>query len=180
MLRAREVRREPAAAPGEVNEAGGAASAVIAEAKPLPAQGVSGEHTELWGRVVRAGGEKGPLLRVFLMNASLHSLSGGKAVIICAERYLSGAPKWVVTLADLLTREAGEAVQVEIRGDSPAGGSSGAPGADGQQGGAAAGAAGAAGAVGGGGAMNVLDDPLVKQAVEMFGAKVVDVQPRRN
>lgn len=173
--------------------------ALLAEPKPdaLPAPsapraaatavGVSAEAAAVWSKVVQVCVQQHPLLRALVTNSMLVSLEGEKALLSCAERFALSAPKWREKLGELFTRERGTTTVVEfeapggspesaaaVSGDAGAASESTSPGA-----GAPAAAAGGAAAftrpaMPGPGAV---EHPLVKQAIELFGARVVDVQP---
>ena len=154
------------------------------------AVGVSPEAAAVWSKVVHTCVQQHPLLRALVTNSMLVSLEGEKALLSCAERFAAGAHKWSEKLSEVFTRERGATTIVEF--EQPAAPPVAAEG--GENGGAESGEAGAsaqatapsaapAGAGVGGGlrpAMpgpGALEHPLVKQAIELFGARVVDVQP---
>jgi hypothetical protein len=128
-----------------------------------------------------------PLLRAVLINSTLESLEGGKAIVVCSGRYAADAEKrWRASITELLSREAGTAVELIIRSAEGTPAPAEAPPAGTPD---AADAAEPAAprpqpAPGPGRAPaqalnNAAEHPLVKQALELFGGRIVDIQPRR-
>jgi len=163
-------------------------AASIVEAKPEEATGRTaqgtGEQPEtppdlaaLWTRVIRSPGLH-PVLRAILTNSSLASLVGGKATIVCGPRFAAGAPKWAGNIAELLAKEAGAPVEVIVRGAAAS-----EPSATGEVEPRSVGAVDPAPqATSPAPRVNIVqatEHPLVKQALELFGGRVVDVQPRK-
>jgi hypothetical protein len=126
-----------------------------------------------------------PILRAILTNSSLVSLEAGKASVVCAPKFAAGAPKWSSQIAELVAREHGSPVEVTVRAagsgetiEAPAPDvSPNAPSADGTE--AAPGAAPHAASTSRVNVVQAAEHPLIKQALELFGGRVVDVQPRR-
>ena len=134
----------------------------------------------LWSRVIRSASAS-PVMRAILMNSTLASVENGVATIIAPPRYASGAPKFLAQISDLLTREHGSPLQALVRSadtsepidaaptdtaptdiahdpiaqqpPAPRPTPSNLP--------------------------NAANHPLVKQALELFGGRIVDVQPRK-
>lgn len=165
------------------------------DAPPAPAApraaatavGVSAEAAAVWSKVVQVCVQHHPLLRALVTNSMLVSLEGEKALLSCAERFALSAPKWREKLSEVFTRERGAttAVEFEVPGAPPesagteGGGEAGAASDSTAQSAGAQASTGAAAsftrpAMPGPGAV---EHPLVKQAIELFGARVVDVQP---
>ena len=130
------------------------------------------------------------MLRGVVTNCTLMRFAGGKAVLECPDRLRPAAVKQAAKLGELFGREMGTPVVVEIfdpAAEQPATTDDGS-GADvaGDASDAAATASPKGGATAGGDIAGVRPDPmmatehpLVKQAVELFQARVVDVQPRK-
>lgn len=148
------------------------------------AVGVSSEAAAVWSKVVHTCVQQHPLLRALVTNSMLVSLEGEKALLACAERFAAGAHKWSEKLSEVFTRERGATTIVEF--EQPVA----PPVAAGEEG-VAAGAS-ETGASGNADAPataptvsarptmpgpGAIEHPLVKQAIELFGARVVDVQP---
>jgi hypothetical protein len=141
----------------------------------------------LWSRIIRTPGLS-PILRAILTNSSLTSLEGGKATIVCTPKFASGAPKWTTQMADLISREHGAKVEIIIRAaadgesiapraaDAPPA-SDGSPDATSDADSPPASSSDSPAPRTGG--SQPTDHPLVKQALEVFGGRIVDVQPRR-
>lgn len=115
-----------------------------------------------------------PLLRVVLANTTLVEQTAGAVVLRCAERYIAGARQRVGEIGALVEREWGRAVEVRIEEPAAEDGAGEGDAKHGAADGSSGSASGAAGEGGGG----VGDDPLVKLAAELFGARIVAVQPR--
>lgn len=158
----------------------------------------------VWARVVRACGQTNPILRAILTNSTLLGLENGSALLTCSERFAVGAKKHQAAIAQAFERELGRPIVVEFRDalGVPAAGATGgnsetAPGSatdgvssdsptsqEGQPATAAGGATEDAGPQAKAPVRNfnsntAAEHPLVKQAMELFGAKIVDVQPRK-
>jgi hypothetical protein len=140
----------------------------------------------LWSKVIRAEGISA-LLRAVLINSTLESLEGGRATIVCAGRYAADAQKkWRGSIVELLSRESGAPIELTIQSTDggviqtpspaaaePADASSpnsptsqtptSAPPAPSRP----------------GAPNSAAEHPLVKQALELFGGRIVDIQPRR-
>lgn len=157
---------------------GSASVQTIAEPKPLP-QTPAG-LAPLWSRVIRAEGIS-PLLRAVLINSTLESLDSGRATVVCSARYAADAEKrWRGSITELLSRESGAAIDLTIcsadgavvatppaapaEDAAPQSDSSPAPAPAPSRPGVPS---------------NAADHPLVKQAIELFGGRIVDIQPRR-
>jgi len=140
-----------------------------------------------WQSVARSAAELGPVLRGVVTNCTLVRFAGGKAVLECPDRLRTAAVKQAAKLGELFGREMGTPVVVEIfdpAAEQPATTDDGSGAGDASD--AAAAASPEAGATAGGDIAGVRPDPmmatehpLVKQAVELFQARVVDVQPRK-
>lgn len=160
----------------------------FAEPKALPA--ISGELAPLWTRVIRAE-DLSPLLRAVLINSTLESLEGGRATVVCSGRYAADAQKkWRASITELLSREAGTAIELTIRSADGAAAMVEAPVAAASEAEATMDAASVPipprpASVPSPARMpaqslnNAADHPLVKQALELFGGRIVDIQPRR-
>lgn len=147
---------------------------------------MSAEHQQHWSRVVQSGMTQSPVLRTVLMNTILVSFSadGGvrRAVLCVNERFASGAIKQRERITELFQRECGGPVEVEFQDTNARAAGKGTPAATDPE----------ADAQGGGGAapphaaparpdaVQIGEHPLVKHALEVFGAKIVDVQQRRH
>ena len=156
------------------------------------ALGLGGESQGVWSKVVRTAGATSPILRAVLTNASLESVKGDSAVVACAPRFMAGARKMQGAIAEALSRELGRVVSVDLREVGEAGGEvltgarqSSAGEAPGAVGGAAASPEAPATPASAEAAPKAVFNPnqalehaLVKQAMELFGARVVDVKPR--
>lgn len=134
----------------------------------------------LWAKVQRAGGESGALLRAVLANCTLMELHGvgegpRRAVVSIAPSWAHRAEKWTEQIGGLLGKQLGASVIVEWAGMGAGGADAGDAAAvdDGER--ASSAGAGAARAE----PVQVTDHPLVRRAIELFGGRVVDVQPRR-
>ncbi|MBY0312740.1 MAG: hypothetical protein K2W85_11780 [Phycisphaerales bacterium] len=141
----------------------------------------------LWAKAQRAGGEVGPLLRAVMANCTLVSLQGGgdgprRALVSIAPSWAHRAAKWTEQIGELLGKHVGGKVIVEWAGGVATGEGSGG---DEPGNGSSAGESGSRALSGDGGAsrgaepVQVTDHPLVQRAIELFGGRVVDVQPRR-
>lgn len=133
-----------------------------------------------WQSVARAAAELGPVLRGVVTNCTLLRAASGKIVLDCPDRLRTAALKQAAKLGELFSREMGAAVVVEIYDPEAAA----AKEAAGDEGGDAleAGEASEPAAVptpARPDPVMATEHPLVKQAVELFQARVVDVQPRR-
>jgi hypothetical protein len=120
---------------------------------------------------VRAASEAGPLLRGVVTNCTLVRLEGGRAVLDCPERLRPQALKQAQRLGEVFSREHGSAIVVEIIDPEALAAQASEPGAAQTPAHAVAPRA---------EPTDVSEHPLVKQALELFGARVVDVQPRRS
>lgn len=118
--------------------------------------------SELWGRIVRSP-VASPIVRAILTNSALVELGAAEAVISCSGRYARGAGERVGEIAQIFERELGRRVGVRVVQSADPEGDSALAEADGVRAGAATSAA---------------EDPLVKLAAELFGAKIVAVQTR--
>lgn len=99
----------------------------------------------------------------------MESWEAGKVVLRCDERAIGLAQRSAATLTDLLTRTAGSPIEVDIRPGTvePAASAQPAPPQ------ASMAPPGAPGPI-------VREHPLVRRAVELFGARIIKVNPRRN
>lgn len=146
------------------------------------ALGLATESAGVWGRVVRGAGAASPILRAVLTNASLARVEGDEAVVTCSPRYLSGAQKMRGQIAEALSRELGREVRVDLRvaeeAHVAAGDGTGVSesSADTEQNATSANVMEQSRA-----AFNpnlAMENELVKQAMELFGGRIVDVRPR--
>ncbi len=155
-------------------------SAVLTEAKPLPSTPAG--LAPLWSRVIRAENIS-PLLRAVLINSTLESLETGRATLVCSARYAADAQKkWRGSITELLSREAGTPIDLTILSTdgavvtlpaAPAADSASAPPPN-PSSSTPSPAPSRPGAPN-----NAADHPLVKQALELFGGRIVDIQPRK-
>jgi len=102
------------------------------------------------------------MVRTILTNSTLVELKPSEATILCAPRYAVGARSNLAQIAAVFEKELGRRIQVVIRE-------------------AESGSAGGGGVVDGKsdtGDDASVDDPLVKLAAELFGARIVAVQAR--
>lgn len=136
-----------------------------------PAAPVSGEVAAIWAKVVRAGGEQSPLLRAVLTNMTLISLTPTQATIAVDSTWAARAAKWTTQVAELIGKQTGQTVSVLLQSPLEGVSMTDVTSADGS--------APAAPAVRPN-VSNATDHPLVKTALELFGGRVVDVQPRRS
>lgn len=150
-----------------------------------PAQLDTSNLGALWTRVQRAGGATNPLVRAVLANCTLVSVQGGggggggdagpcRVLISAAPSWAHRAVKWTDQIGELLGQQLGAKAIVEWAGGQPTqeGGAEG-DSADARADGASVPASSANQPV------LVTDHPLVQRAIELFGGRVVDVQPRR-
>lgn len=164
----------------------------FSEPRPLPQ--TSPELAPLWSRIIRAEGVS-PLLRAVLINSTLESLEGGRATIVSTARYAADAEKrWRGSIIELLTRESGASAPIELTirstdgaivntpptpsTPSPIAAGGSPPGSHGEPSAAPTPAPSRPGALAAS-VNNAADHPLVKQALELFGGRIVDIQPRR-
>lgn len=156
-------------------------------ARDEPRAGNDANIAALWAKAQRAGGEAGPLLRAVMANCTLVSLQGGgdgprRAVVSIAPSWAHRAAKWTEQIGELLGKQLGDKVIVEWAGGGAA---SEGSGADEPVSRSSVGETGVRATAGDGGAargaepVQVTDHPLVQRAIELFGGRVVDVQPRR-
>jgi len=146
----------------------------------------------LWSKVIRSPGIS-PILRAILTNSSLTSLEDDKATIVSAPKFATGAPKWVVQMAELIGHHHGAKVEVHLRAAAggeqitqpsadakPAAGDTGDEPSDASRGDENEPSAPASRPpASGGSGSQPIEHPLVKRALEVFGGRIVDVQPRR-
>lgn len=154
---------------------------------PVPIVGLGALATPaalapLWSKVIRSPGIS-PILKAILTNSSLTSIDGGKATVVSTPKYATGAPKWLTQITELITREHGTKVEVilraaagnepisEVAPDSPA--SADATASDSDASSTPRSHTPATGSI------QPTEHPLVKQALEVFGGRIVDVQQRR-
>lgn len=164
-------RVEAGEASGRAEEAGGGAGGGAAGGA-----GASPELLAIWSRVVRAGGEGRPLLRAVLTNLTLVEIEAGAATLVPVAGWASRAAKHLSQIAELLEREVGVPLQPRlVGGDLGSGGSLEAGGGTGTGGQGPTPVLSSAGV----GSVQATEHPLVKVAVEVFGGRIVDVQPRR-
>jgi hypothetical protein len=176
--------------------AGGAAAAPPVR-QALASNAVSSEHQRLWSNVVHAGMAQSPVLRTVLMNTMLVSFTtdGGarRATLCCSERFANGAAKQRDRIAELFQRECGGPVEIIFQdtlaaqanstGTQPAAPLTNTAAADAN---AASDTASPATDINPrplpprAAPTQISDHPLVKHALEVFSAKIVDVQPRRH
>lgn len=155
---------------------------------PIPIVGLGALSTPaalapLWSKVIRSPGIS-PILKAILTNSSLTSLDGGKATVVSTPKFATGAPKWIAQITELISHAYGAKVEVVLRaaaaGSEPitqpapddsassdaAAGDTDAPAMPRSQPPST-------------GSFQPTEHPLVKQALEVFGGRIVDVQPRR-
>ncbi|MCC6321415.1 MAG: hypothetical protein IT438_08275 [Phycisphaerales bacterium] len=106
-----------------------------------------------------------PIVRAILTNSTLVELSGDQATISCSDRFARGARERLAEIATLFRRELGRQIEVRIAEQSPAASTPDGDGPSNQQSVPAP-------------AESPVDDPLVKLAAELFGAKIVAVTHR--
>lgn len=147
---------------------------------PAAALGLAGEAQGVWSRVVRSAGASSPILRAVLTNATLETVDGDAAVVTCASRFLPGARKLQGAIAQALSRELGREMRVDLRSSDAEEAPSLAAALD-----AATPEADAHARTSAEPASRpsfnpnlAVEQALVKQAIELFGARVVEVKPR--
>ncbi len=163
-----------------------APSAAIIEPKPTPAPPTYLPPTppdlaQLWSKVIRAEGIS-PLLRAVLINSSLTSFHAGKATIACLPRYATDANKrWRLPIAELFAKESASTTPIEVIIDAPEGALAPATPSPSQpvtqspvQPAPQASSAAPAQLL-----TNPSTHPLVQTAIELFGGRIVDIQPRK-
>ncbi len=123
-------------------------------------------------------------MRAILMNSALTSVESGIATIIAPPRYASGAPKFLTQISDLLTREHGSPLKALIRAIDD--GSTIAPRPPDSSAETSAADNAPAEIPSAQPAprpttsnSNAADHPLVQHALQLFGGRIVDVQPRK-
>lgn len=131
-----------------------------------------------WQSVARAAAELGPVLRGIVSNCTLLRAAGGKVVLDCPDRLRTAALKQAAKLGELFSREMGAAVVVEIYDPEAAKEAAEAEGGDALEAGESSAPATVPTPARPDPVM-ATEHPLVKQALELFQARVVDVQPRR-
>ncbi len=169
-------------AEGGVRAGEARARAVGAESVGVAAGEGEADLAALWAKAQRMGGETGPLLRAVMANCTLVAVHGGgprRAVVSIAPAWAHRGAKWTGQIGEILGKLLGGAVIVEWAGGDVAGEAVAS-----DEGGPAAESG--AGPTGGGVGraprsepVQVTDHPLVQRAIELFGGRVVDVQPRR-
>lgn len=132
----------------------------------------------MWSRVVRSAGGTTPILRAVLVNSSLDKVDGDTAVVICPQRYIAGGRKNIEPIQKAFSLELGRSVLVEFRlpdGEVEREAASADAGASEAHAGAPDGVHAPATTFN---PNLAVEHELVKQAMELFGARVVDVRPR--
>lgn len=158
---------------------------------PAAVLGLAGESQGIWSKVVRHAGASSPIMRAVLTNASLESVEGDAAVVTCSARFIAGARKMQGAIAEALSRELGREVKLDLREVGESGQRGETPDGEGavRQGASAEESAAPAGQVAPSERAEetpkavfnpniAMENALVKQAMELFGARVVDVRPR--
>jgi hypothetical protein len=154
----------------------------LSEPKPIPT--TPPDLAPLWSKVIRAEGIS-PLLRAVLINSSLISFNSGKATIHCLPRYAKDAStRWRMNIAELIAKESSSTTPVEIiitgAENSPASTApsphsssphSSPPQPDSPQPRAEPAPQPTT--------INPSTHPLVQTALELFGGRIVDIQPRK-
>ncbi len=149
--------------------------AIIEPKLPPGALSTPAALAPLWARVIRAA-TASPVMRAILMNSTLARVESG----IAPPRYASGAPKFLAQISDLITREHGSTVKALVRTSEPetpidTSTPDSAP-SDAQPIPAPAPRPVPSTPAN---LSNATDHPLVKHALELFGGRIVDIQPRR-
>lgn len=156
-----EPRSTPAAALGAPPTAVGGTGTPVAE---------PGDAPGLWAAVEARGRERGSL-RPLLEQMRVESWIDDRVIVLVGPRVLGLAQRSAEALAELFSSAAGRALTLDLR-----------PGADvspvppspvAQR------VAGAANAAAAADAAAAREHPVVKKAVELFGARIVRVKPRR-
>lgn len=151
-----------------------AAPPVPAAPEPTHAAASPGpEPASPWERAVRTAIETKPILRAVLGNVRLVGVEGEVATLAAAPGWGERVPRHLAEIAEFLSDEYGRPMRAVLaegeatptpEGGPPGGGPDGTP---------ADGSAPRAGPV------DVSEHPIVKAALELFGGRIVDVQPRR-
>ncbi|MFN7022011.1 MAG: hypothetical protein ACK4WH_11885 [Phycisphaerales bacterium] len=156
--------RRPGPPPVQASVPAESGGGVRAGSAPQASTGAAAAgEPELWGRIVRSPGAS-PIVRAILTNSALVELGAAEAVISCPERYVRGAGERIGEIAQVFERELGRRVEVRV-----------AQAAEGAE--VSAGAEPAAARADT--ASPAAEDPLVKLAAELFGARIVAVQARQ-
>lgn len=169
------------AAPVAVSEAEAKPAEAAPTGEPARAAMVHPSFTDAaridcWQRVARSASDVSPVLRGIVINCTLLRYEGGKVLLDCPERFRPMAVKHAAKLGEMFSRESGAAVVVEIHDPEAAAATAGGGGA-GAEGEAASLVPTVAPARPD--PVMVTEHPLVKRALELFQARVVDVQPRK-
>lgn len=155
------------------------APAIVAPSEPRSLPTTPNDLAPLWSKIIRAEGLS-PLLRAILINSALTSFENGKATITCLPRYAKDANiRWRANIAELIAKESNSTSPIEIiinggetaptapesphssRRDTPTPPRPAQPAAPAQL------------------LTNPSTHPLVQQAIELFGGRIVDIQPRK-
>lgn len=154
---------------------------------PIPIVGLGALATPaalapLWSKVIRSPGIS-PILKAILTNSSLTSLDGGKATVVSTPKFATGAPKWITHITELISHAHGTKVEVLLLAAAgnepitqPAPEDSASSNADPTDPDAPPIPRSPPPSTG---TFQPTDHPLVKQALEVFGGRIVDVQPRK-
>jgi hypothetical protein len=140
---------------------------------------LAGTHASAWSSTIRALGLENPPMRVALMNAALSQVTDDSAVVQTPPRYAQALTRALPELARVLSAQLGRELSVRVQVLEPeAGAALTSPDAPASSAPASNQAAEEHQPPRPPFNPNVwLEHPLVKQAIELFGARVVDVQP---
>jgi hypothetical protein len=116
--------------------------------------------------------EKKPLLRAVLGNVRFLRLEGDVATLAANPGWATRVPKHLAEIDEFLSQEHGRPIRAILDEDPAAATPADAPTAGGAD-------APAAPPPPRPGVTDVSDHPMVKTALELFGGRIVDVQPRR-